>query len=76
MPHPGGSAPCRAAGCMDGYFYIISGRAGTIKIYSDTWRSPDGVNWELMSDNTGWGKRCYPEVDVVKGHLVLNGGQS
>ncbi|NIX03896.1 MAG: hypothetical protein GWN03_06100, partial [Gammaproteobacteria bacterium] len=56
-------------------FYVIGGRAGAFKIYGDTWRSPDGVNWELMSDNTGWGRRCYPEVEIVQGHLVLTGGQ-
>ncbi len=61
---------------MDGYFYVISGRAGMFKIYSDTWRSADGVNWELMSAKAGWGKRCYPEVDCVDGHLILTGGQS
>ncbi len=62
-------------GWMDGYFYVMSGRSGMFKIYSDTWRSPDGVQWELMSDKTGWGKRCYPEVDLVQGHLILTGGQ-
>ena len=29
-----------------------------------------------MSDKTGWGVRCYPEVDCVNGQLVLTGGQS
>jgi len=62
-------------GLMDGYFYIISGRAGAITTYGDTWRSPDGVNWELMSNKTGWGKRCYSEVEIVRGNLVLMGGQ-
>ncbi len=62
-------------GVMEGYFYIISGRTGPLKIYGDTWRSPDGVKWERMSDKTGWGKRCYPEVEVVRGNLVLTGGQ-
>ena len=28
-----------------------------------------------MSKQGGWGKRCYPEVDIVQGHLVLTGGQ-
>ena len=60
---------------MDGYFYIIGGRAGAFTVYGDTWRSPDGLRWELMSDNTGWGKRCYPEVEIVQGNLVLTGGQ-
>jgi hypothetical protein len=61
---------------MDGYFYMMSGRAGISKIYSDVWRSPDGVNWEMMTARAEWGKRAYPEVDVVQGHLILTGGQS
>ena len=62
-------------GQKDGYFYIISGRAGMFKIFSDTWRSKDGLSWELMSATSGWGKRCYPEVDVVGDSLILTGGQ-
>jgi hypothetical protein len=73
---PWGKRAMPRGGQMDGYFYIISGRKGSFKIYSDTWRSPDGINWELMSAKSGWGRRCYPEVDVVQGHLILNGGQS
>jgi hypothetical protein len=44
-------------GQLDGYFYVISGRKSMFKIYADTWRSPDGIEWELMSDHTGWGRR-------------------
>jgi len=61
---------------MDGYFYVVSGRKGPTKVYSDTWRSADGVNWECMSKKSGWGKRCYPDVDAVGSDLVLTGGQS
>lgn len=63
-------------GFMDGYFYIISGRAGMFTVYSDTWRSPDGIHWEKMSGNTGWGKRCYPEVELIDGNIILIAGQS
>lgn len=73
---PWGVRAMPRGGQMDGYFYVISGRKGMFKIYSDTWRSADGVNWELMSAKAGWGKRCYPEVDCIDGHLILNGGQS
>jgi N-acetylneuraminic acid mutarotase len=72
---PWGARAMPRGGILDGYFYIISGRSGAFKIYGDTWRSPDGIHWELMSDNTGWGRRCYPEVEIVQGHLVLTGGQ-
>ncbi len=72
---PWGKRAMPRGGLMDGYFYIISGRAGTMTLYADTWRSRDGVNWELMTDKAEWGKRCYPEVEMVQGQLVLMGGQ-
>lgn len=28
------------------------------KFYNDVWRSPDGVNWELLTDNAGWEGRA------------------
>ena len=62
---------------MDDHVYVVSGRKSARSRSTATpGVVPDGVNWEKMSDNTGWGKRCYPEVDVVQGHLILNGGQS
>jgi hypothetical protein len=63
-------------GLLDGFFYVIAGRAGAVTVYGDTWRSADGVSWELMSDDPGWKKRAYPEVDIVRGHLILTGGQT
>ncbi len=62
-------------GQLDGHFYLLSGRAGPSKVFSDTWRSPDGVHWELMSDKPGWGKRCYPEVEIADGQILLIAGQ-
>ena len=73
---PWGVRAMPRGGQLDGYFYVISGRKGMFRIYGDTWRSRDGIEWELMSDNTGWGRRCYPEVEIVQGQLVLTGGQS
>lgn len=73
---PWGKRAMPRGGLMDGYFYILSGRAGMFKVYSDTWRSPDGFHWERMSANTGWGKRCYPEVELIDGNIILMGGQS
>ncbi|MEM7115857.1 MAG: sialidase family protein [Chloroflexota bacterium] len=72
---PWGVRAMPRGGVMDGYFYVISGRTGPSKIYSDTWRSPDGISWELMSAEAGWGQRCYPEVDIIEGNLILTGGQ-
>jgi hypothetical protein len=40
---PWGARAMPRGGLLDGYFYIISGRAGMFKIYADTWRSADGV---------------------------------
>ena len=45
------------------------------RIYGDTWRSPDGVNWERMSNRPGWKKRAYPGVSFVQGNIILMGGQ-
>ena len=73
---PWGKRAMPRGGFMDGYFYILSGRAGMFTVYSDTWRSPDGIHWEKMSANTGWGKRCYPEVELIDGNIILIAGQS
>lgn len=73
---PWGVRAMPRGGVLDGFFYVISGRSGPWKIYSDTWRSADGLTWECMSRKAGWGRRCYPEVDFVGGDIVLTGGQS
>lgn len=67
MPH---------GGWMDGHFYVLTGRAGMATIYGDTWRSADGVHWELMSTDPGWKKRAYADVEFVQGNIVLVAGQS
>ncbi|MSR09598.1 MAG: exo-alpha-sialidase [Gammaproteobacteria bacterium] len=73
---PWGERAMPHGGWMDGYFYVLTGRAGMFTIYGDTWRSADGVNWERMSDDPGWGKRAYPSVELVQGNIVLIAGQS
>lgn len=73
---PWGKRAMPRGGVLDGYFFVIAGRAGLSTMYGDTWRSRDGGAWELMSDGAGWGKRAYPDVAVVEGDLVLTGGQS
>ncbi len=73
---PWGVRAMPRGGVMDGHFYVISGRTGPWKIYSDTWRSADGISWECMSNKAGWGKRCYTEVDFIDGHIILTAGQS
>jgi hypothetical protein len=73
---PWGERAMPHGGWMDGYFYMLSGRAGMFTIYGDTWRSPDGLNWEMLSDNPGWEKRAYPSVELVQGSIILIAGQS
>jgi hypothetical protein len=63
-------------GVHGGYFYVISGRAGALTLYGDTWRSKDGKEWECMSSKAPWGKRAYTEVAIVNDTLVLTGGQA
>lgn len=72
---PWGARAMPRGGQLDGWFFVLTGRAGTSTVYDDVWRSKDGVAWELVARGTGWGRRCYPEVDVVDGHLVLTAGQ-
>jgi hypothetical protein len=72
---PWGVRAMPRGGLLDNHFYVIAGRAGAFTIYGDTWRSADGINWEMMSEDTGWGKRAYAEVEIVRGNLVLTGGQ-
>jgi hypothetical protein len=62
-------------GQLDGFFYVLTGRAGTGTVFSDVWRSPDGIEWELVTAKAEWGKRCYPEVEIVDGVMVLVAGQ-
>ncbi len=73
---PWGERAMPHGGWMDGHFYVLTGRAGMVTIYGDTWRSADGVKWEKMSDDPGWGKRAYPSVEFVAGNIILIGGQS
>ena len=72
---PWGKRAMPRGGQLDGYFYVMTGRAGATKVFSDVWRSRDGRQWDLVTDNPGWGKRCYPDVEVAEGQLVLTAGQ-
>lgn len=72
---PWGVRAMPRGGLLGDYFYVIAGRAGAFTLYGDTWRSSNGIDWEKMSDDTGWGKRAYPTVAIVQGNLVLTGGQ-
>ena len=53
---PWGGRAMPRGGVMDGYFYVISSRKGAFKIHSDTWRSPDGIDWEKVSDALALGE--------------------
>ena len=49
--------------------WIISGDGHT-----DVWKSGDGVNWELVTDEAPWGQRYGPYVAVFNDKLWLIGG--
>ena len=42
--------------------------------YNDVWRSPDGVHWECVAEQTPWAPRQYHEVAVFDGHLWVMEG--
>ena len=42
--------------------------------FNDVWRSKDGRNWELVTDDAGWAPRPGHQVVVANGNFVLFGG--
>jgi hypothetical protein len=42
--------------------------------FNDVWRTKDGENWELVTDDAGWEKRPGHQVVVAQDRLVLFGG--
>lgn len=43
---------------------------------ADVWKSPDGLNWSLVTDTAPWGSRTEHSVVVHDGKLWLLGGKS
>ena len=54
----------------------IIGPGGPQRIYyNDVWRSPDGAEWELMTDAAPWEPRAGAAVVVLDDHLYVLGGE-
>lgn len=67
----------------NGYIYLLGGEKGFICVplpfctppyFNDVWRSRDGANWELMTDEADWVARPGHQAAVLKDHIVLFGG--
>ena len=46
---PWGGRACSAQRCTFGQLYVVGGVAAKCTMLQDTWRSPDGVEWECMT---------------------------
>lgn len=44
------------------------------KFYNDVYRSRDGINWELMTDNAAWAPRSGLSAVVHRGWIYVFGG--
>ena len=54
----------------------IIGPGGPERIYfDDVWRSADGADWELMTDDAPWEPRAGAAVVTLDDHLYLLGGE-
>lgn len=46
----------------------------TSRFFDDVWRSSDGINWELMTDDAPWEPRAGLSAEVVGEHIYVLGG--
>jgi hypothetical protein len=67
----------------DGYLWLIGGEDGFTcdsggdrcpPYFNDVWRSRDGENWELVTENAAWPSRPGHQVVVMYNQFVLFGG--
>lgn len=61
----------------DGMIWVIGGGIQNYhpwKVYRDVWRSPDGVQWEQVTDNAPWEGRNWASCLVYHGRMWLLGG--
>ncbi len=86
-----GSAPWAeraglSAAVLDGYVYVLGGSqnddtaiigpGGPTRIYyNDVWRSADGTDWELLTDDAPWEPRAGGSLVAHDGALFLFGGE-
>jgi len=64
-----------AAVSYDGYIWIFGGR-GESEDYNDVWKSPDGVNWTLVTSSAPWSKRAGLAACVHDGKMYISGGDT
>ena len=48
--------------------------ASQSQFFNDVWRSADGVDWELMTDNAGWSPRAGLSATVLNDEIYVLGG--
>jgi hypothetical protein len=66
-----------------GWIYVLGGGKGDDvaiggsgrELFNDVWRSRDGVNWELVTDDAPWAARAGAAVVEKEGQLYLLGGE-
>ena len=54
---------------------IIGPNGPARQYYNDVWRSPDGVEWELMTETASWEPRAGASVTALDNALWLFGGE-
>ncbi|MEM7094296.1 MAG: hypothetical protein AAF567_14940 [Actinomycetota bacterium] len=75
-----------SAVALDGYVYVLGGSLnddsaligpnGPVRLYSnDVWRSADGAEWELMTDDAPWEPRAGASLVAWDDALWLFGGE-
>jgi hypothetical protein len=60
----------------DGRMWIIGGDPLLGHYQNDVWSSPDGIEWDLVSDTVPWKDRVLHHVLVHDGRIWLMGGQA
>jgi len=66
----------------DDFMYLLGGEKGfqcddpcvETPYFNDVWRSPDGAEWELVTESAGWSPRPGHQCAVSFDHIVCWGG--
>jgi hypothetical protein len=46
------------------------------RFFNDVWRSPDGIDWEMMTAEAGWAGRAGLSAAVLNGEMYIAGGST
>ena len=60
-----------ATGAYNGYIWVMGGAWQNSVALGDIWKSRDGVDWELVTNNVPWGTSRSGSMFVAKGRLYL-----